>query len=274
MRASIAAELRKLSRRPAVWLLLVVWVLLGAIFGYAIPYAVYASGGAGGQAQLLLTSMLPESYVSNVVSGFPFFGFAIALLLGALATAGEYGWRTFATVLAQRPSRTAVLGGKLAALIAVLAVFVVASFAIAAVGSAAVEAAEGTGSAWPGAGEILRGVGAAWLMLAVSAVIGAFLGLAFRTTGLAVGLGLVYVLVIESLIQGFAGQSSVVRVVAEALPGVNAGSLAASFVSGSGGTPGLNQLVDAGQGALVLAAWGVGLSCIGLAIFRRQDIGA
>ena len=38
MRASFAAELLKVGRRPAMWLVAVVWLALSLVFGYLFPY--------------------------------------------------------------------------------------------------------------------------------------------------------------------------------------------------------------------------------------------
>ena len=37
MRASFAAELLKVGRRPAMWLVAVVWLVLSLVFGYLFP---------------------------------------------------------------------------------------------------------------------------------------------------------------------------------------------------------------------------------------------
>ena len=44
---SLAAELLVLRKRASTWILLGVWVLLGLLFGYLLPYLTY-KGGAGG----------------------------------------------------------------------------------------------------------------------------------------------------------------------------------------------------------------------------------
>src|SRR5688572_15276154 len=123
---TVRAELFKLARRPAVWVLLSAGLVLNQIFGYLVPYLSYLSGDSGGVLEGasqagLLASTLPDQLVGNTIGGFPVFAGALALVLGALMFGGEYGWGTVKTLFIQRPGRVVVLAGQLLALaIAVL----------------------------------------------------------------------------------------------------------------------------------------------------------
>ena len=46
----IAAELLVLRKRPATWILLGIWTLLGVFFAYVIPYALDPEDAIGGLA--------------------------------------------------------------------------------------------------------------------------------------------------------------------------------------------------------------------------------
>src|SRR5215510_10578080 len=120
--STAAAELLKLARRPAAWVLLAAAAILNLIFAYLIPYLSYSSGGGGGMSdgatpQQQLASTLPDQLVANTISGFAVFAGALALVFGS-----EYGWGTVKTMLTQRAGRATVLFGQLAAL--AVAVFV------------------------------------------------------------------------------------------------------------------------------------------------------
>src|SRR5687767_13913809 len=106
MWGSTQAEIMKLARRPANWLLLAVAVVLSLTFTYLIPYAG-ANGAADGapSAGRGVAETLPDQLVGNSIGGFPVFAGAIVLILGVLAVGGEYGWGTWKTVLSQGPSR-------------------------------------------------------------------------------------------------------------------------------------------------------------------------
>ena len=81
--SSVAAELLVLRKRASTWILLVVWVVLGLLFAYLLPYLTY-TGGAGGTQRAPLELMLPHRLADNLLGGYPFFGGVLALMLGVL----------------------------------------------------------------------------------------------------------------------------------------------------------------------------------------------
>ena len=75
MLQSFRAEMVKLVRRPAIWILAAVFLVLAQVFGYLFPYVAYRAGGgtgfgAGQTAAQLLADILPARLISNTVSGF------------------------------------------------------------------------------------------------------------------------------------------------------------------------------------------------------------
>ncbi len=131
----------------------------------------------------------------------------------------------------------------LAALAGVLAVF-----AAGAVAAAAVAVAEDRPLDWPGAGALLTGIGAGWLIAAMWTALGALLAVALRGVALPVGLGLVWLLAGQNLLSLIAAPllDGVARA-QKGLPGPNAGSLVAALGAGAD-TPGVEALVGGGQG--------------------------
>ena len=281
MRSSFRAEMLKLVKWPAMWVLAAVLLVLAQVFGYLIPYVGYRSGGGSGfaagetQAQLL-ADILPANLVGNTLSGFPLFAGALALIIGALATGSEYGWGTLKTVLTQRLGRFSVLGGKLSAIATAILVLVLVVFGINSLWSWVIAETVGRPAEWPSVLDLTRGIAAGWLILGVWSLIGALLGTLFRSTSLATGLGLVWALAVENLIRGFAGLLGFLDAFQRGLPGVNAGSLVASLgaapLDETGGTPGVTEVVSGTQAALVLIAYVVVLVLISGLALRRQDV--
>jgi ABC-type transport system involved in multi-copper enzyme maturation permease subunit len=142
------------------------------------------------------------------MGGFPFFGGVLALMLGVLTFGSEYGWGTLKTLFTQRPGRLHVFGAKLLALAVALVAFVLVVFALGALASSAIAVREGADLSWPSTWLLLRGLAAGWLILAVWAAFGALLAVLFRGTALAVGVGILYALVIEGLLSALATQVS------------------------------------------------------------------
>jgi ABC-2 type transport system permease protein len=204
------------------------------------------------------------------------FAGALALIIGALAAGSEYGWRTLKTILTQRLGRFSLLGGKLLAITTAILALVLVVFAMNSLWSCVISETVGRAAEWPSVLDLTQGIAAGWLVLAVWSLFGALLGTLFRSTSLAVGLGLVWALAVENLVRGFAGLLEFLDAFQRALPGVNAGSLVASRGAAtwgqSGGTPGVTAVVDGEQAVVVLIAYAVALPLIaGLALYR-QDV--
>ncbi len=198
---SFRAELLLLRKRAATWILLAIAVLLSLLFPYVLPYSSYLSQPATQRTAADLQAMLPQSLVSGVLGGFPFYFGTLTLILGALLFGSEYGWGTLKTTLMQHPSRLRLLTAKLAALGAMLALFTSSIFAVGASGSYLVAVREGAAVSWPPLWDLARGVGAGWLLLALWALFGVVLAVLSRGTALAIGLGIVYGLVGRGLHQ-------------------------------------------------------------------------
>ena len=281
MRGSYRAEMLKLVRWPAMWVLAAVLLVLAQVFGYLIPYVGYRSGGGSGfaaglTAAQLLSDVLPGRLVANTLGGFPVFAGAIALTMGALVAGSEYGWGTLKTILTQRPGRRSVLAGKLLAIVTAILVLVLAVFALNALWSWVIAATEDRPADWPSALELAKGIGAGWLVLGTWSLVGAALGILFRSTSLAIGLGLVWALAVENLVRGFASVLGFLDALQKGLPGTNAGSLVASLgaptLDEPGGTPGVTAVISGPWAAAVLMAYVVGLVVISGLVLRRQDV--
>lgn len=282
MRASLTAELLKVGKRPATWLITAAWLVLSLLFGYLLPYLSSrgaptgpAVGAGQASAEQALAEALPANLVPTAIQGFPVFAGALALLLGALSAGSEYGWGTWKTILAQGPGRLAVLAGKLAALGLVLGLVVLATFAVAAPASWLVASVESQPLRWPPLAELAQGLAAGWLVVGMWGWAGMFLGLLVRGTSLAIGLGLVWTLAVENLVRGFASLAAI-EVLQRFMPGTNAGALAAAVgvpVQGApGGTLGVTTTVDGTRATLVLAAYLVAFTAAAAVLLQRRDV--
>lgn len=279
MRGSIAAELLLLRKRRSTWILLGLWTVLAIFFSYLLPYVEYRSGDlGGGPGGTPLEELLPDRFAGQLSGGFPFFGGVFALMLGVLALGSEYGWGTLRTVLVQRPGRLKVFGAKLLALAAGLVPFVLAVFAFGAVASYAIARNEGADIGWPSAWDVVRALAAGWLILAVWAALGVALGVLSRGTALAIGVGILYALVIEGLISAFADQVSLLEPLVEVFLRANAYSLVESLGASNTGAatngPGAfnGPYVGGGQALLVLFGYIVGLVAFSGFLLRRRDV--
>jgi ABC-2 type transport system permease protein len=273
MTRNVTAELLVLRKRAATWILFGLWTFLGIFFAYVIPYALDPEGSPGG-----LEQFLPESLTGNLMAGFPFFGGVFALMLGVFALGSEYGWGTPKTLFTQRPGRLRVLAAKLLALGIILVPFVLALFAAGAVASYVIAQIEDAPVTWPSAWLVVRAIGAGWLILAAWAALGVLLGVVTRGTSLAIGIGILYALVIEGLLSAFADSVSVLEPLTEVFLRANGYSIAvalgASVDSIESNGPGsfAGPFVGSVQALAVLVAFIAGFAALSGYLLRRRDV--
>jgi ABC-type transport system involved in multi-copper enzyme maturation permease subunit len=274
MIASFRAEFIKQVRRPAVWIILAIAAVLSLLFGYIIPYIIYTHPPQGVSVQdqsNILTSITPEGLLGNQIGGLVLFGAAFCLIIGVLVAGSEYGWNTIATILTQRPGRLDVLGGKLLVLVLIAVVYEIVIIGPALPASYIAARRLDAPTNWPSLAEFLGGVGAGLLLLCMWTLGGALLAILFRGTALAIGLGMVYLFVIENLITGFAGRLSVLKTIEKLLPGVNGGALISS-ISHSAGNPGVDHVISATRGGITIAIYTAIFVVIASIVFRRRDV--
>jgi ABC-type transport system involved in multi-copper enzyme maturation permease subunit len=277
MFASVSAEVFTLRKRPALWLLGGVWLGLLMFFGYVLNWLSYLSAEDPAAGQRILADALPANLVGNAVAGYALFGGAMVMILGALVAGSEYGWGTLKTVFIQRPGRWAVHLGRVGALALALLAMVLVSFGLSAGASAIVATAASEPLDWPSAADVMTGIAAGWLVLGMWCSFGLLLGTLARGPALAIGLGLVWALVLENLVRGFAALLEPLAALQRVLPGANAGSLVAALGARGGGggqegTPGVVAVVDGTQAAVVLAAYVIGFVLVAGLLLHRRDV--
>jgi ABC-2 type transport system permease protein len=274
---SIAAELLVLRRRASTWTLLGVWVLLGLLFSYVLPYLTYRSDIEGPRGSSL-DAMLPHHLADNLLGGFPFFGGVFALMLGVLTFGSDYGWDTLKTLLIQGPSRMRVFGAKMAAIAVGLVPFVIAIFVAGALASALIAGAEGAAVHWPSAWELTRAVAAGWFVMAIWAAFGVLLAVASRGTALAIGLGILYALIIEGLLSALASEVGWLDSLVEYFLRANAYSLVSaigvptSALTDNGPGSFFGPFVGAGQATVVMSVYGIVFLGSAALLLRRRDV--
>ena len=284
--SAFRAEWFKAIRRPAVWVLIGILVVVAVGLTYVVVYLVATHAPVaprrGLTAATLATmraSVYPSGYVKRAVSQMGNVGGAFALILGVLMQGSEFGWQTVKTSYLQLPGRLAILGGRLITLGLLVLIMVLALFLLDAVASYSVATMDNTSRSFPPLDEVARAAGASWLILAFWAAFGFGLATLFRQSGMAIGLGLAYGLVIEVLVFALlSGLGDSVKQVHIWFPIANAGYLIQSFgtVAAEGaagaGTVASTPDADATHAVIVLAAYVIGLVTICGALARRRDV--
>ncbi len=274
---STRAELRRILRWPATWVLVGVWLLLNALFGYVFDWISYRTGETTGPADagVQLSSLLPAAIPDRFADGMPMFGGAIVMILGALAVGSGYGWGTWKTVYTQGPSRAASFGGTLVALLVLVAGLVLATVGLDLGLSALVAAVEGGSTALPAIGALATSYGGGLLILGMWGAGGVLLGVLARGPALAVGLGLVWSLVVENLLRGVANALPAIEGVTNRMPGSAAGSVAGALGGADvadGGAPGVLHVLSGPAAAGLTAGYLVIFVAVALALVTRRDL--
>ena len=273
MTRHVIAEVLILRKRAATWILLGIWTLLAVFFAYVVPYALDPAEAGGG-----IRPFLPESLAGTLIDGFPFFGGVFALMLGVFALGSEYGWDTLKALFTQRPGRLRVFVAKLAALAIVLVPFVLTVFAAGAVASLVIAQIEGAPVEFPSAWLLLRAVLAGWLILVPWAALGVLLGVLTRGTSLAIGIGILYALVIEGLLSAFADSVSVLEPLTQAFLRANGYSLAAALgasvdsIESNGPGSYSGPIVASAPALAVLVASAAAVAGLAALVLRRRDV--
>ncbi|TDC50865.1 ABC transporter permease [Jiangella ureilytica] len=279
--ASTRAELLRLRKWPAVWVLATVWLLLNLTFAYLFNYIAYATGSSGFSNEgvppdALLPDLLPAAIPSVLTGGMPMFGGAIMFILGALAAGSGFGWGTWKTVLTQRPRRLPAFGGTLAAVGVAVVGVVAATLVLDVATSTLIAVVEGQSIVWPALGPLAESAAGALLIFGMWAAAGVLVGVLTRSPALAVGLGLVWSLVVENLLRGVGNLLSGIEYVTDVLPGTAAGSLAGALGAGGAGdpdgAPGVLTVLDGGPAALLVAAYLVVFAAVAALLMRHRDV--
>ncbi|NGN94907.1 ABC transporter permease [Nocardioides sp. KC13] len=274
---STRAELLRLRKWSAIWVIVGAWLALSLSFGYVFNYVAYKTGddnfaGDGATDAQLLAELMPSAIPDVIVSGLPMFGGALAMVVGALVAGNGFGWGTWKTVFTQGPGRLAAVGGSLAAVTIFIFAMMTATLALSAGVSVVIAATEGQTISMPTMGDLAESFGAGFLVLEMWALLGFLVGVLAKGPALAVGLGLVWSLVVENLLRGVGSLLSGIETVTDALPGTAGGSLAGAIIGGPNGTPGVLDAISGERALVTVAAYVLVAAVAAVVVMRRRDL--
>lgn len=276
MIASLRGEMLKSRKRWANWILFGILIAVLLLLSYVLTYYLLSNPPPRFEspvpAKVLKREVFPENLVPYALASMASLGAAIMIILGGLSTASEYGWLTVQTILLQKPSRMAALLGKLLNLAIISLLVSLAVLIVGALASLLFANLDGAQSNWPSAGVLIKGLAALWLQLSLWTAFGMFLGVAFRSTAAAIGGGLVYLFVGESLIAQLFRNTEGIKEVLKFLPGVNASAVDASFPFSFRSPNAVPELVSAGRGVITILIYLAAFTAFSLLIFQRRDV--
>lgn len=286
MYAAFRGELFKFVRRPGIWVLVILLLVLAMVIGYAVTYLVDTFGSSSGAQGLppgtkmadFKVALYPENFVKGTLNTWGALGGVFALIMGVLVQGSEFGWGTTKTLYTQRYGRLTMLFGKMIALEVLVLAMVAGLFAVDAASSWVVALIDGKPIVFPSADVILLAIAAGFLIFSFWAIFGFGLATIFRQSAMAIGLGLAYALVVEllifSLLRGFGGK--VVQQIEQWFPIANTGYLASSFgeIKIKGIPTGPAPFADATHAVLMLLLYVALFAAIAAWLSRTRDVTA
>ena len=276
MIASFRAETLKSRKRAANWILFGILLAILLLLGYVLGYVILSNPPKRFEspipAKVLIRETFPENLLPTVLNNASTFGAAIMIIFGALSTASEFGWLTVQTILVQKPGRTAVLAGKLLSLAIVALLVSIALLGSAALISDVLVTINGSSSSWPSTTGLLKGFAALWFELSVWTAFGMFFGMLFRSAAGAIGGGLTYLFVGETLLGRLLRDNEAAQEILKFLPGVNADAINSTFAFTFRNPNAAAPLVSAERGLITLAVWLAAFVILSILLFRYRDV--
>ena len=218
---SLRAELLVMSKRPAVWALILFLpadMLLNSYFSAYFSYATANSGVEQGiSGPLVLATMMPGKYLIAALNGAfgmqtgDVYGAVVFMLLGALIGGSDWGRGTIKTAMLQGPSRLRAFAGQALAVGVAVAASVTLTFTAAAAASAIVAlkqtgSLDPAGSPFPYFGHLAEALAAALVLGLAYAAVGLTLGIWLRSATAGVGAVLLWAVIVQPSLEYFAPQ--------------------------------------------------------------------
>jgi ABC-type transport system involved in multi-copper enzyme maturation permease subunit len=253
-----------------------IWCAQIILFAYLVSYLIYrfVPHLTAGQAARLHHALLPAQLGSQVLDSMPVYGGPVMLIIGALLAGGDHRWGTLRTLLARRPGRAEFLAGRAATMAAVMLAISVLSLVISGVCSTVIAVISHFPAGWPSAGSLLLHLAALWLICLAWAMTGFALAVLTRSLTAAIGIGLMWTLVVENIVAGLSASVPALAELRKGLLSAATGSLAQAL-SGSAvpsGVPGVASVVSGPVAALVLVLYVAAGFGAAVLVFRRRDV--
>ncbi len=205
MIAAFRTELYKITRPRLVAGLVAVAVVLAV--GMVLVVFLSASeqpGAAGDRTATRAALAEPGGATEAFALGVSFSGILVFLMF-IMLFAGEFSLGTIRMLLMQQPHRLSLLAGKMAALLACVAAFLLLTQALVWVAATVVAPTQDVGrDAWftlEGVGQAARNYGLAIVVVAAWALFGASVALIFRSVPIAVAVGFFWAGPLEHVLQ-------------------------------------------------------------------------
>ncbi len=176
------------------------------------------------------------------------------------------------TSLTQRPGRLGMLSGKALALALFIVLFVLLGLAAGAMSSYTVALLEDASINWPPLEELAKAAGVGVLTFGAWGFLGFALGMLFRGTALAIGLGLAWALAVENTIALLPIESDWWESFRRLTLGENTSSVGSIFGSPNPSFSIPETLVEPERAAITLGLYVAVFAVVSLVLLLRRDV--
>jgi ABC-type transport system involved in multi-copper enzyme maturation permease subunit len=273
----VHGELIKLRHRPAVGVIVVLSACFLVLSEYVLPGITYYLVIHGDlqpdwPINQMRAALLPDQLIQTVMEAVSFDATFLAFILGVLLAGSEYGWGTYKLLLTVGPSRAAVYAGQVVG-IGVAAAAMITALVVTGTGAVLVGARLlGEAGTWPALLTVGQAWVVGWLILATWSVLGFLLGSLVRSAPLAIGVGFIWFLVIENLLQLFALRFHAVEVVEQWLPWANTITLGGIYGAAGASGPLLWPVHSGDHYLWVPEVYLLGALALGCLVLVKRDI--
>ncbi len=193
----LSAELYKLRRRPASWLIMLIGIAVIGFFYLMLAMLMLSGLDTESGAKSLEDLREITALRNSAIFGFGIAQFVVStlgIILMAMVITSEYGWRTILTTVNWSGERGKLLVARITIVLGLLAICIGLGWAVAAVGSAFIELTNGTLSAdginAAFVGSVFSGWARTWLTVVTYAMLAAAVSSLSRSLAAGIGVAL------------------------------------------------------------------------------------
>ncbi len=265
MSAALRAELRKLFSTKLWWLLAL--LLAAYLIFIAVVMAFSVTVQIPGESDSLLPGGIDQAKMIYSLTS-PI-GYVFPLIIGSLMFTGEFRHKTITASLLVQPSRTVLMGAKLAVAGIVGLFYGIIGTASTVIGSAPILAWRGNGT-FLGEREVIELLAMSVVVMVLWAVLGAAVGSVLTNQIAAIIVILAFTQFVEPIARIALSVWDATAEVSKFLPGAAADAIVGSSFYAQGGVA---ELLGRGAGAAVLISYIVAFALVGRLVTLRRDVG-
>jgi ABC-type transport system involved in multi-copper enzyme maturation permease subunit len=274
--SALRGELFAARRAKAVWIIALIWAIQVAAFAYTVSYITGTNPEwfTAAEIDAQLANLLPAGAGYYILASIPTYAAPLMIILGAILGGSDSAKHTVSVVLSRFRNRGVFLAARFCAA-ALISVLIAIITVVVSAGSAVVVAIVSESPIeLPPVGEVALGVLSAGLLIAVFMFFGLALGFVTRNAFVASGIGVAWILGIETLLVGSLAPvfPALESIQAFLLTGASSSIVAAATPAGKSSIPEAIAHTAGPAAVAILAIWAAISVTSALLAFKKRDL--